>query len=310
VISDVTEVFARDDVEFNAFKNVIKKGGVVRAIRAPQVADQPRSFFDKLNSWAQSEGAPGLGYVLFEGGEGKGPIAKFIPADAQAALKDAAGLEDGDAIFFVCNQEKAAAKFAGAARDRICNDLPEGHAFAREKGVYKFCWVVDFPMYEFDEKAQKIDFSHNPFSMPQGGLEALESDDPESILAFQYDCVCNGFELASGAIRNHRADVMEKAFAIAGYDRAVLEAEFGGMLNAFKYGAPPHGGLAFGLDRIVMLLADEPNLREVYAFVMNGQYEDQMMSAPSDIKPEQLKDLHIKLDLPKKAVKADEADAA
>lgn len=305
-IVDVTEVFARDDVEFKAFKGTIEKGGVVRAIRAPKVADQPRSFFDKLNSWAQGEGAPGLGYVLFEGSEGKGPIAKFIPEAAQAELKKIAGLEDGDAIFFVCNKEKDAAKFAGRARDAICDALPEGHVAAREKGVFKFCWVVDFPMYERDD-AGVVDFSHNPFSMPQGGMDDLESKDPEKIYAFQYDAICNGFELCSGAIRNHKAEIMEKAFAIAGYEKSVLEAKFGGMLNAFKYGAPPHGGCAFGIDRIVMLLADEPNLREVYAFVMNGQYEDQMMAAPSDITPEQLKDLHIKLDLPKAKVKAEEA---
>jgi aspartyl-tRNA synthetase len=295
-IVDVTEIFARDDVEFKAFKGVIASGGVVRAIRAPSVADQPRSFFDKLNSWAQEQGAPGLGYVVFKDGEGAGPIAKFIPAAAQEALKQAAGLQDGDAIFFVCNKEGAAAKLAGQARDKICDDLG-----IREKGVYKFAWIVDFPMYEFDEKAQKIDFSHNPFSMPQGGLEALESQAPETIYAYQYDCVCNGFELASGAIRNHAPEIMQKAFGIAGYGKEELEKQFGGMLNAMRYGAPPHGGLAFGVDRIIMLLADEPNLREVYAFVMNGQYEDQMMNAPSDIKPEQLKDLHIKLDLPKKA---------
>ncbi|MCB1531863.1 MAG: aspartate--tRNA ligase [Alphaproteobacteria bacterium] len=309
-IVDVTDVFARDDVEFKAFKGVIASGGVVRAIRAPAVADQPRSFFDKLNSWAQGEGAPGLGYVLFKDGEGAGPIAKFIPAAAQDELKKIAGLEEGDAIFFICNQEKDAAKFAGKARDAICDSLSViegGHVAARESGVYKFCWIVDFPMYEFDDKAQKIDFSHNPFSMPQGGMEALENKNPEEILAYQYDCVCNGFELASGAIRNHKPEIMEKAFGLAGYGREVLEAEFGGMLNAMRYGAPPHGGLAFGLDRIVMLLADEPNLREVYAFVMNGQYEDAMMNAPSDITPEQLKDLHIKLNLPKKAVDSEEA---
>lgn len=294
LITDVTDVFSRDDVTFNAFKGVIKKGGVVRAIRAPSVSDQPRSFFDKLNSWAQGQRAPGLGYVLFEGGEGKGPIAKFIPAEAQDALRTATGSQDGDAVFFICNTEKAAAKFAGQARDQICDAMD-----VREKGVYKFAWIVDFPMYEFDEATQKIDFSHNPFSMPQGGASALDAADKESILANQYDCVCNGFELASGAIRNHVPEVMEHAFAIAGYDKEVLEKEFGGMLNAMRYGAPPHGGAAFGVDRIVMLLADEPNLREVYAFVMNGQYEDQLMNAPSDITAEQLKDLHIKLNLPK-----------
>jgi len=306
-IVDVTEIFARDDVEFKAFKGVIAKGGVVRAIRAPAVADQPRSFFDKLNSWAQGEGAPGLGYVLFEAGEGKGPIAKFIPEAAQAAIRETAGCEDGDAIFFICKQETPAAKFAGAARDAICDALPEGHKAAREQGVYKFAWIVDFPMYEFDESAQKIDFSHNPFSMPQGGMKDLEEKDPLDIYADQYDCVCNGFELASGAIRNHKPEIMEKAFGLAGYDKDVLEKEFGGMLNAMRYGAPPHGGLAFGVDRIIMLLADEPNLREVYAFVMNGQYEDAMMQAPSAVDNEALKALHLKLNLPKKAVDKDEA---
>ncbi len=303
-IVDVTEVFARDDVEFKAFKGVIAKGGVVRAIRAPKVSDQPRSFFDKLNAWAQGEGAPGLGYVLFADGEGKGPIAKFIPEAAQTAIKEISGCEDGDAIFFICNQELPAAKFAGAARDAICDALPEGHEAAREKGVYKLCWIIDFPMYEFDENQQKIDFSHNPFSMPQGGMADLDNKDPLDIYAWQYDCVCNGFELASGAIRNHKPEIMEKAFGIAGYDKDVLEAEFGGMLNAMRYGAPPHGGLAFGVDRIIMLLADEPNLREVYAFVMNGQYEDQMMQAPSEVGVEQLKDLHLKVNLPKKLTDA------
>lgn len=306
-IVDVTEVFGRDDVEFKAFKGVIAKDGVVRAIRAPKVADQPRSFFDKLNSWAQGEGAPGLGYILFEDGEGKGPIAKFVPEAAQSVLKDIAGLEDGDAVFFICNQEKAAAAFAGKARDAVCDALPEGHEAARESGVFKFAWIVDFPMYEFDDNQQKIDFSHNPFSMPQGGMDDLQSKDPLDVYAWQYDCVCNGFELASGAIRNHKPEIMEKAFGIAGYGLETLEEKFGGMLNAMKYGAPPHGGLAFGIDRIVMLLADEPNLREVYAFVMNGQYEDQMMAAPSAVDHDQLKDLHLKLSLPKP--KADEQAA-
>ncbi len=301
-ICDLTEVFARDDVSFNAFKGVISKGGVVRAIRAPKVSQQPRSFFDKLNSWAQGEGAPGLGYILFNEGEGKGPIAKFIPEAAQSQIKEISGCEDGDAIFFICNQELPAAKFAGAARDAICSAMDAADIKTRETGVYKLCWIIDFPMYEFDEKAQKIDFSHNPFSMPQGGMSDLEDKDPVDIYAYQYDCVCNGYELASGAIRNHSPEIMEKAFGIAGYDKEVLEKEFGGMLNAMRFGAPPHGGLAFGVDRIIMLLADEPNLREVYAFVMNGQYEDQLMQAPSEIDEAQLKDLHMKVSLPKKMV--------
>lgn len=299
VIRDVTEVFKRDDVTFNAFKGVIEKGGVVKAIRAPQTAAQPRSFFDKLNDWARGEGAVGLGYITLKDGAGAGPIAKFVPAEAQAELNKLAGLEEGDSIFFICDKEDKALKFAGRARDKICDDMG-----IRETGVFKLFWIVDFPMYEFDEKAQKIDFSHNPFSMPQGGLDALNGPDPLAVLATQYDCVCNGYELASGGIRNHRPDIMEKAFALAGYPMDVLEAKFGGMLNAFRYGAPPHGGCAFGVDRIVMLLADEPNLREVYAFVMNGQYEDPMMAAPSMIDEEQLKALHLKLNLPKKAAAA------
>lgn len=256
-----------------------------------------------------------MGYILFEHVQrdknstecivpedsSKGPIAKFLSGRALSLLCETANLESGDAIFFICNQEKDAAKFAGRARDAICDSLSAiegGHEGAREQGVYKLCWIIDFPMYEFDETTQKIDFSHNPFSMPKGGVDALENQDPLTIKADLYDCVCNGFELASGAIRNHQPEIMEKAFAIAGYDKDVLEAEFGGMLNAMRYGAPPHGGLAFGVDRIIMLLADEPNLREVYAFVMNGQYEDTMMNAPSVVKDEQLKDLHLKVNMP------------
>ncbi len=295
IVTDVTEVFKRDDVTFNAFKGVIAKGGVVKCIRAPKVADRPRSFFDKLNDWARGEGAVGLGYITFKDGAGAGPIAKFVPAEAQAILNKTAGMEEGDAIFFVCDMPEKAAKFAGRARDRICDDMG-----IRETGIYKLFWIVDFPMFELDEKTGKVDFSHNPFSMPQGGLEALNGPDPLKVMATQYDCVCNGYELCSGGIRNHKPEIMEKAFAIAGYPKEVLEKKFGGMLNAFRYGAPPHGGCAFGVDRIVMLLANEPNLREVYAFVMNGQYEDPMMNAPSDITEAQLKDLHLKLNLPKK----------
>jgi aspartyl-tRNA synthetase len=296
-IADVTDVFARDDVTFNAFKEVIKAGGVVRAIPAPGAAKQPRSFFDKLNDWAKGEGAPGLGYIIFEGeGDalaGKGPIAKFLPPAAQRALVAAAGLRPGDAVFFACDKEAKAAKLAGAARVRIGADLG-----VCKKDGFEFCWIVDFPMYEWNEDEKRIDFSHNPFSMPQGGLAALETKDPLEILAFQYDIVCNGIELSSGAIRNHHPEIMRKAFAIAGYGEDALLEKFGGMYRAFQCGAPPHGGIAPGVDRIVMLLAGEENLREVVLFPMNQRAEDLMMGAPSSATPKQLRELHIRLNLP------------
>jgi aspartyl-tRNA synthetase len=299
VIADVTAAFAREDVSFNAFKNVIKSGGVVRAIPAPGAAKQPRSFFDKLNDWAKGEGAPGLGYVTFEGEEGaltgKGPIAKFLPIEAQREIIAAAGLKSGDSVFFACDKPEKAARLAGQARIRIGNELG-----VCKKDVFEFCWIVDFPMYEWNEDEKKIDFSHNPFSMPQGGLEALETKDPLEINAFQYDIVCNGIELSSGAIRNHRPDVMRKAFEIAGYGEDVLLEKFGGMYRAFQCGAPPHGGIAPGVDRIVMLLAGEENLREVVLFPMNQKAEDLLMGAPSSVTPKQLRELHIRLNLPEK----------
>jgi aspartyl-tRNA synthetase len=298
-IADVTEVFEREDVTFNAFKQVIKAGGVVRAIPAPGAARQPRSFFDKLNDWAKGEGAPGLGYIIFEGeGEaltGKGPIAKFLAPEAQRALVAKAKLAAGDAVFFACDKEAKAAKLAGAARVRIGADLG-----VSKTDVFEFCWIVDFPMYEWNEDEKRIDFSHNPFSMPEGGLEALTTQDPLTIKAFQYDIVCNGVELSSGAIRNHRPDVMLKAFELAGYGEDVLLEKFGGMYRAFQCGAPPHGGIAPGVDRIVMLLAGEENLREVVLFPMNQRAEDLLMGAPSSVTPKQLRELHIRLASPEK----------
>ncbi len=296
-IVDVSEVFAGDDVEFKAFKGVLDKGGVVRAIRVPKVADQPRSFFDKLNDWARGEGAPGLGYVTFgESMEGKGPIAKFIPETAQKALIEIAGLEAGDAIFFACDKEAEAAKLAGKAVTKIGTDLG-----LIDESTFEFCWIIDYPMYE--DKDGEIDFSHNPFSMPQGGMDDLQNKDPLEIKAWQYDFVCNGYELASGAIRNHSPQIMEKAFGIAGYPKEELERQFSGMLNAFKYGAPVHGGAAFGIERIVMLLADKNYVREVVAFPLNQNAQDLMMGGPLEQDPKFLKELSIKLDLPKKDLK-------
>src|SRR5216684_4270192 len=291
LISEVGEVFRGSG--FKVFAGAIEGGAVVRAIAAPGVAAQPRSFFDKLNDWARGEGAPGLGYIVFAEGGAKGPIAKFLDAQRLDRLKALTGLGEGDAVFFVCDKKAAAEKLAGSARTKI----------AQEVGVIKqnelrFCWIVDFPMDERNEETPQIDLSHNPFSMPQGGLDALTTRHPVTIKAFQYDIVCNGVELSSGAIRNHRPDIMYKAFEIAGYPAAEVEQRFGGMLNAFKYGAPPHGGSAPGIDRIVMLLADTPNIREIVAFPMNQQAQDLMMQAPAPVPPERLKELHIKLDLP------------
>ncbi|MDP3371878.1 MAG: aspartate--tRNA ligase [Candidatus Paracaedibacteraceae bacterium] len=292
IISDVTEVFK--DSGFGIFAKNIEKGCVVRAIQATGASSQPRSFFDKLNGWAQEIGMAGLGYIVFDGDDAKGPIAKFLDGDRLALLKKLANVTSGDAVFFVCDKETKAAKFAGLARTRVATDLD-----LIEKNAFRFCWVVDFPMYEQDEETGKIDFSHNPFSMPQGGLDALLTQDPLTINAYQYDIVCNGIELSSGAIRNHLPEVMYKAFEIAGYSKETVEEQFSGMLNAFKFGAPPHGGSAPGVDRIVMLLADEPNIREVIVFPMNQQAQDLMMKAPSAVEPDRLKELHLQVNLPK-----------
>lgn len=293
IIADVTEAFRASG--FGIFARGIEAGSVVRAVPAPGAAGRPRGWYDKLNEWAREEGQGGLGYIQFAEDGPKGPIAKNLEADRVQAIKDACGLKDGDSVLFVCDKELKAAKFAGKVRERVCDDLD-----LREKDIFKFCWTVDFPMYELNEDTGQVEFSHNPFSMPQGGMDALLNRDPLTIKAYQYDIVCNGIELSSGAIRNHLPEIMYKAFEIAGYGPEVVEEKFGGMLNAFKFGAPPHGGAAPGIDRMVMLLADEPNIREVILFPMNGQAQDLMMGAPGHVTDRQLKELHIKLDLPKK----------
>jgi aspartyl-tRNA synthetase len=288
VIADAADVFRGSD--FKVFARVIAEGEIIRAIPAPGAATQPRSWFDRLNDWAREEGAPGLGYIVFAEGQARGPIARFLDEPRLALLRDIAGVGDGDAVFFVAGSKTAAERLAGQARARIGNELG-----LIEQGAFRFCWIVDFPMYELNEESGQIEFSHNPFSMPQGGLAALEQQDPLAIVAYQYDIVCNGIELSSGAIRNHRPEIMYKAFAIAGYTPAEVEARFAGMLNAFKYGAPPHGGSAPGIDRIVMLLADTPNIREVVAFPMNQQAQDLLMQSPAPVPPERLRELHLRV---------------
>ncbi|MCA0201498.1 MAG: aspartate--tRNA ligase [Proteobacteria bacterium] len=302
LITDVTQAFKGSG--FGLFAKNIEKGGIVRAVVGPKSSDQPRSWFDKLNEWARENGAGGLGYIQFKADGPAGPIAKNLDADRVAQIKAATGAQDGDSVFFVCDQPAVAAKFAGLVRTKVCNELN-----LLDAEQFAFCWIVDFPMYERNADTGQIEFSHNPFSMPQGEMDALMNKDPLEIKAFQYDIVCNGIELSSGAIRNHRPDIMYKAFEIAGYTQADVESRFGGMLNAFKHGAPPHGGSAPGIDRIVMLLADEPNIREVILFPMTGRAEDLLMQAPNTVTPRQLKELHIKLDLPKEAVKADAKEA-
>jgi len=314
VIADVSEVFVSS--KFRAFRRIVESGGVVRAIPAPGAASRPRSsFLDKMDEWAKSEmGAPGLGYIIFERGKpespesfgssaeeevyepillGRGPIANNLERSEIIKLAQLTGLNGGDVVFFAAGTKIEAERLGGQARTRIASELG-----LVEERAFRFCWITDFPMYELNEATGQIEFSHNPFSMPRGGLAALEQQDPLEITAYQYDIVCNGVELSSGAIRNHRPEIMYKAFALAGYSASEVEARFAGMLNAFKYGAPPHGGSAPGIDRIVMLLADTPNIREVVAFPMNQQAQDLLMQAPAPVPPERLRELHIRLDLP------------
>ena len=292
-IADATEIFA--DSDFTIFRENIKKGFKVRAIPGPKTASMPRSFFDKLGGYAISEGAGGLGYIQFaDDGSAKGPVAKFLNADKLESLKKICNAHSGDSIFFTCDQALKAAKLAGKIRTKLGEELG---LIAQD--CYKFCWIVDFPFYELNEETGKIDFSHNPFSMPQGGIDALlnakSQDELLGIKAYQYDIVCNGIELSSGAIRNHKPELMYKAFEIVGYSAEVVDERFGGMIRAFKFGAPPHGGIAPGIDRIVMLLADAQNIREVIAFPLNQQAEDLLMSAPSVVDQKQLRELGIML---------------
>lgn len=291
---DMTEIFRNSN--FNAFASVVKNGGVVRAIVVKNIAGQPRKFYDDMVAFAQSIGSKGLGYIVWADGEKKSPIVKFLSAEEIARIESEGKISDGDAIFFIADKEKKVCEIGGQVRTELAKRLD-----LIEKDCFKFCWIVDFPMYELDEETNKIVFSHNPFSMPQGGLDALNTMNPLDIKAFQYDIVCNGVELSSGAIRNHRPDTMYRAFEIAGYSKETVDTKFGGLINAFRLGAPPHGGIAPGIDRMVMLLTDEPNIREVIAFPFNQQAQDLMMNAPSEVDPKQLRELHISIVPPKKA---------
>ena len=275
---------------FGLFAGLVDKGMVVRAVAAPGTAEKSRKFFDEMNDWARGEGFAGLGYATRKSGEWGGPIAKNHGVEGMDKIAAQLGIGPDDGIFFAAGNPAEAAKLAGLARTRVAEQLD-----LIEKNAFRFCWIVDFPMFEYDEDNKKIDFSHNPFSMPQGGMDALETMGPLDILAWQYDIVCNGVELSSGAIRNHRPDIMYKAFEIAGYSAQEVDTNFPGMIGAFKFGAPPHGGSAPGIDRIVMLLADEPNIREVIVFPMNQKAEDLLMNAPAEVTPKQLKELSIRI---------------
>ncbi len=286
VMTDVSEVF--ENSKFNAFASTVKNGGVVRAIKVPQIAGQPRKFYDDMIAFAQSVGAKGMAYIIWQNGEEKSPIVKFMSREELDLLKSKAEIKDGDVMFFLADKEAKVLEIGGQVRTELGNRLG-----LIDKNVFKMCWIVDFPMFEKDEETGATVFSHNPFSMPQGGMEALLTKNPMDILAYQYDIVCNGIELSSGAIRNHRPDIMYKAFEIAGYGPEVVDRKFGGMIKAFKLGAPPHGGIAPGVDRMAMMLADEPNIREVIAFPFNQQAQDLMMNAPAEVELKQLRELRI-----------------
>ena len=297
VIQDVTHIFERDDVKFEIFKKLVSSGSTVRAIITKNTKDKPRSFFDNIDKWAKEQGASGLAYFTIEqdkGIKGKGPVGKFFSENSLKELMKTCGAEIGDSVFLACGKEKEIEKILSIARNKIAQDLD-----IIDQNKFEFCWIVDYPMYEYDENSKKIIFSHNPFSMPQGNIDKLDFDKPLNIKAFQYDIVCNGIELSSGAIRNHKPDLMYKLFSIAGYSEKEVNDKFSGMINAFNYGAPPHGGIAPGIDRIVMLLAEKENIREVTLFPMNQNAQDLMMQAPSSVDERQLKELSIKKDLKK-----------
>lgn len=289
IIVDTTYIFRNSN--FALFVKAIQDGAIVRAIPAPNVIDKPRSFFDKMGAFAIEEGASGLGYITFDReGNAKGPLVKFLDEEKLSKLKEIVDLKNGDAVFFCCAIKKEAEKLAGKVRTKLGEELD-----LINKEEYKFCWIVDFPLYEINEETGKLDFYHNPFSMPKGDMKAFETDDLLSITCNQFDCVCNGFEMCSGAIRNHKPEIMYKSFELVGYPNSVVDEKFGGMINAFRYGAPPHGGCGFGVDRLIMLLLDEPNLREVVAFAPNGKGMDLMMGSPSTVDKTQLRELNIEL---------------
>ena len=297
IINDISEIFSRDDVTFEIFKKLIKSGSKVRCIVTKNTKDKPRSFFDSIDKWAKEQGASGLAYFTLEKNNeisAKGPVGKFFSSDSLLEIMKITGAEVGDSIFLSCGKEKDLEKIIGLARDKIGKDLD-----LIDQDVFAFCWIVDYPMFERDEVTNKIEFSHNPFSMPQGNIDKINFEKPLDILAYQYDIVCNGIELSSGAIRNHKPELMYKLFSIAGYDKSQVDEKFSGMINALSYGAPPHGGIAPGIDRIVMLLANEKNIREVTMFPMNQNAQDLMMNAPSEVSETQLKELNLSLKLKK-----------
>ena len=297
IINDITEIFTREDVSFEIFKKLVKSGSKVRCIVTKKTKDKPRSFFDGIDKWAKDQGASGMAYFTIEKDKeisAKGPVGKFFSKNALEEIMKKTNAEVGDSIFFACSNEKELEKITSSARDKIANELD-----LIDENLFAFCWIVDYPMFEEDEKTKKIKFSHNPFSMPQGDLKKINFEKPLEILAYQYDIVCNGIELSSGAIRNHIPDLMYKLFSIAGYDKKQVDEKFSGMINALSFGAPPHGGIAPGIDRIVMLLANEKNIREVTMFPMNQNAQDLMMNAPSDVSEDQLKELSLTLKIKK-----------